>query len=377
MTILGMMSGTSLDGIDAALCEINGSGANLRAELRAFECVPYSPELRARLLRACANEADVREVARLNVAVGEAFAGVANLVFEKHGRADLIGSHGQTIAHLPAEGVTFQIGEGAVLAERCGVPVVCDFRPRDLAAGGQGAPLVPYVDWVLLRSSTNRVICNIGGIANVSILPANCELESVRAWDCGPGNMLIDEAARRYLGLNCDPNGKFADGGEEDKRLVVQALKHPFFAKSPPKTAGREEFGAEFLDQFLEIAATFDREIETENITRNAHNLLADLTRLTARSIAQSVRQFAGFGDDFEIIVGGGGVFNATLMRFLKEEIAPANVLTHEDLGLRSDAKEALAFAILAHESWQGVSTNVAGATGARGARVLGKIVPF
>ena len=177
MKILGMMAGTSLDGIDAALCEINGSGADLQAQLLAFECVPYEPNLRARLLKACSNQADVRGIARLNIEVGEAFAAVALGVFERHGRAELIASHGQTIAHLPDDRATLQIGEGAVIVERTGATVVCNFRTRDVAAGGQGAPLVPYADWVLLRHrAKNRVALNIGGIANMTIFARELRL---------------------------------------------------------------------------------------------------------------------------------------------------------------------------------------------------------
>ena len=363
MKVLGLMSGTSLDGIDAALCEIEGSGANLKAQITAFECIAYKPDLRARLGEACANRADAREVARLNFAVGEAFANAANQIFERFGRAELIGSHGQTICHLPDENVTLQIGEGAIIAEKTGVTTVWNFRPRDLACGGQGAPLVPYADWILLRSATkNRVVQNIGGISNCTILPANCELNQVRAWDCGPGNLLIDAASRQFFGLDCDQNGELAAVG--DCRLVAlgKALKHPFFAKKPPKTAGREEFGEAFLENFL-----LENPLE-------AHDVLRTLTRLTARTIADSLRQNANFDADFELIVGGGGAFNPVLMNDLRQEFPDARVLRHENFGIRSDAKEALAFAILASETLKNVPTSVPGATGARKSAILGQI---
>ncbi|RYX83472.1 anhydro-N-acetylmuramic acid kinase [bacterium] len=378
MRILGMMAGTSLDGIDAALCEIEGSGADLKARVVAFECLPYEPTLRERLLKACSNVADVREVARLNVEVGEAFAATALHVFELHGRAEIIASHGQTIAHLPDVKATLQIGEGAVLAERTGATVVCNFRPRDVAAGGQGAPLVPYADWVLLRHATkNRVVLNIGGIANVSILPANCTLDDVRAWDTGPGNMLIDAAMGRYFGLSFDADGEFASGEVLDS-LLEEVLQHPYLQRRPPKTAGREDFGSEFLEQFaLRADVLANSDISPEDVNWNAHDLLATLTRLTVRSIAESIHRFSGFErGDYELIVGGGGTHNSTLMRMLAEEVAPSAVLRHEDVGLSSDAKEALAFAILGSETLRGVATSVPGATGAPAARVLGQIVP-
>ncbi len=377
MEILGLMAGTSLDGIDAALCAMEGTGADLKAQLLAFECVPYETQLRERLLRAGNNQADVREVARLNVEVAEMFANAANLVFEKHGRAELIASHGQTVCHLAEEKVTLQIGEGQVLAERTGLTVVCNFRPRDLACGGQGAPLVPYADWVLLRHpAKNRVVLNIGGIANCTILPANCSLGQVRAWDTGPGNMLLDLAAKRYFDWAFDPGGSMAHGLEVEE-LVNRALEHEFFEREPPKSAGREQFGDEFLEVFEALAFQIGVRAGRVAISGSPHDLLANLTRFSARSIAESVRRFSGFArGDFEMIVGGGGVHNHTLMKMLQQEIMPARLLTSEEAGLNSDAKEALAFAILGSETLHGVATSIPGATGARRASVLGQIVP-
>lgn len=367
MKILGLMAGTSLDGIDAALCEIEESGANLKVQLLAFECVPYETRLRDRLLRACSNQADVREVARLNVEVGEAFARAANHLFKTHGRAEIIASHGQTVAHLPGDGATLQIGEGAILAERTGATVVCNFRPRDMAAKGQGAPLVPYADWVLLRHETkNRVVLNIGGIANVSILPANCSLEEVRAWDTGPGNMAIDFLAQKHFFSSIDPGGTLAEKGDPASPFYdnLGAL-HPFFKRAPPKTAGREEFGRDFAAKFK------------DSLWNRSHDVIAQATLITAHSIAESIHDFSGFArGDYELIASGGGVHNQTLMKMLREEIAPAKLLTLEDLGFNSDAKEALCFAILGSETLRGVPTSVPGATGARRSRVLGQIVP-
>lgn len=358
------MSGTSADGIDAALCEISGSGVTLEAKLLDFECLAFEPELRERILLACDNRAMVREVAVLNVDLGEAFGRAANVLIEKHGAVDLIGSHGQTICHLPAQSTTLQIGEPAIIAARTGTTVVADFRPRDMAEGGQGAPLVPYVDWVLLRSATKTcVVQNIGGIANCTILPAGCGLDEVRAWDTGPGNMVIDACAQELFGVSYDQNGELAAQGNSASWFYdALARLHPFFAQKPPKTAGREEFGAAFAAGFHQV-------------NRDPHDILAEVTWITAYSIAQSLRQFANLESDFELIVGGGGAQNATLMRMLADELPKATLLRHEDVGISSDAKEAIAFAILAHETINGVATSVPSVTGAWKSAILGKIV--
>ena len=364
MKVLGLMSGTSADGVDAALCEIAGSGAGARGagarvELLAFECAPYSPDLRQRVLAAGDNRADVVEIARLNIAIAQAFADCANAIFAKHGRAELIGSHGQTVCHLPAEGVTLQLGDGCRIAELTGVPVVSDFRQRDLACGGGGAPLVPYADWVLLRHATSdRAILNIGGIANVTILPAGCELESVRAWDTGPGNMVIDALAQRFFGVPFDREGALAANGSAS--IGELDAVHPYLARRPPKSCGREEFGAHFADRFALGA-------------QNGHEVLARATRLTARSVADSLRRFGGLRGHYELIVSGGGARNLTLMQMLRAELPNATVLLSDQLGVPGEAREAMAFALLAAESSHGVATNVRGATGARESRVLGK----
>ena len=360
MKVLGLMSGTSADGIDGALCEISKDGTNVGIELLAFACAPYAPELRQRVLNAGANRADAREIARLNVAVGRAFAVHAKAMFERHGRAALIGSHGQTVCHLPDESVTLQIGEAAIIAEQTGVPVVSDFRQADIAAGGGGAPLVPYADWVTMRHPTrDRVILNIGGIANVTILPAACELPDVRAWDCGPGNMVIDALAQQLFGLPFDRNGELAALGSAHE---VEP-SNDYFARQPPKSCGREEFGAAFTSA---LAARF--------ATLPPHDALATATRLTARSIADSLRRFAHLGEHTELIVSGGGARNATLMAMLRAELPGALVLTSGELGINGDAREAMAFALLAAQTWNRVPTSVPGATGARATRVLGKI---
>ena len=360
MKVLGLISGTCADGIDAALCEIGESGADTPVKLLAFECAPYSLELRERVLNACANRASAREIARLSVAIGEAFAAHALAMLSKYGRAELIGSHGQTVCHLPAEGVTLQIGDGCLIAERTGVAVVSDFRMRDMAAGGEGAPLVPYADWLtLLHPTRDRVILNIGGISNATILPAGGDLHAVRAWDTGPGNMIIDALAQRFFGVPFDENGALAARGTPGNI----ALDNSYFARVPPKSCGREEFGADFAARFAAGFSVLD-----------AHDAIASATALTARSIADSLRRFAGLGAHYELIVSGGGARNVTLMAMLRAQLPQALVLTSAEIGIDGDAREAMAFALLAAQTVRKAPTSVPGATGARGARVLGKI---
>ena len=356
MKVLGLMSGTSADGIDAALCEISGSGESSHVALLAFECAPYAPTLRERVTDACAGRADTREIARLNVEIGRAFGVHAQQMFKKYGRAELIGSHGQTVCHLPAEGVTLQIGEAAIIAEMTGATVVSDFRQADVAAGGQGAPLVPFADWMTLRHPTrDRAILNIGGIANVTILPANCDLERVRAWDCGPGNMIMDELAQQFFGAAFDENGELAAQG----KVHDFDLNDDYFARVPPKSCGREEFGADFAARFTQF---------------KPHDALATATALTARSVADSMGKFGGFAGPYEMIVSGGGARNHTLMAMLREQLPDALVLTSPEIGIDGDAREAMAFALLAAQTIVRVPTSVVGATGARQSRVLGKV---
>ncbi len=389
--VIGLMSGTSLDGIDAALCEVAGSGDTLRAQLRGFLSVPFAPDVRERIQSACQN-GGVEDAARLNVELGELFAAAALQLMAQHdlSRADvhLIGSHGQTICHLPDERATLQIGEPAIIVERSGITTVADFRPRDMACGGQGAPLVPYADWCLLRrADTHRVVQNIGGIGNCTLLPAGCALDEVRAWDTGPGNMVMDECARGLTNGEraFDQDGEMAARGPVDEAWLAQLMEHPFFARRPPKSTGREDFGCTYTSMFVE---------EGRRRGLSAEGIVATATALTAQSIAHSLRAFgasifdAARARNIELIVGGGGAFNPMLRRMLQERLAngftagdnthqiPITVLTHEDCGLRSDAKEALAFAMLAHETIMGAANNVPGATGASRRVVLGKIIP-
>lgn len=389
MLCIGLMSGTSLDGIDVALCEIEGSGETLRAQVVHFYSAPYDLEFRGRLLAACTAEtAGLESIARLNVEVAERFAAAAMELLEQHriamDRIAFLASHGHTLAHWPpsagARGVSWQLGDAATLAERTGIAVVADFRAADTAAGGQGAPLVPYADWCLLRSNeSHRIVQNIGGIANGTWLPRDGDLAAVRAWDNGPGVMVMDALSRALHSESCDFEGALAAQGEVCAPLLQHALAHPYFHRKPPKSCGRAEFGAAFAAQFLADA----RKLELSDI-----DILATATALTARAIADDYRAGASvvFGEaaPVEVILGGGGAFNPTLVQMLRDELKDGLEIggervamtlgRHEDHGIRSDAKEALAFAILGAEAWREVPNTVPSATGARRAVVAGSV---
>jgi anhydro-N-acetylmuramic acid kinase len=374
--IIGLMSGTSADGIDAVVVHIEGRPPALSVEPLSFTCVPFDAGKRARIFALFdPTTGTVYHICRMNFALGEWFAAAALRAIEQAGLSpqdvDLIGSHGQTIYHAVDEGSpvksTLQIGEAAVIAERTGITTVSDFRVADVAAGGQGAPLVSYVDWLLLRHPAHvRAVQNIGGIANVTYLPASDDPEGVLAFDTGPGNMLIDDAARRATGgrLTFDRDGELALRGQVDRALLDELLAHPYLAQPPPKTTGRELFGVSFGEQVWTRGK--DRTLGDED-------LVATLTAFTAASIADAYRRFLPRQPD-EVILGGGGASNPALVGMLSQHLAPARVTTHEALGMSSDAKEAIAFAVLAYEAIHGRPGNLPGCTGARARAVLGKI---
>jgi anhydro-N-acetylmuramic acid kinase len=382
MRIIGLMSGTSADGIDAALVEIERPQGRWRWALRAFVCVPWSPPLRAAILDLCRADAPLREVVIWNYRLGEAFAEAARAVAEAAAlpleQVDAIASHGQTIWHQPepvlADGVavggTLQIGEPAVIAARTGCRVVADFRAGDMAVGGQGAPLVPFVDHALFASATEtRATQNLGGIANVTFLPAGGGLEAVRAFDTGPGNLLLDALTRRLTAgaQEYDRDGALAARGTVCQSLLAEFLAHPFFALSPPKSTGRELFGEAFAAQFHQKAAKQGCSPE---------GTLATATALTAETIARAYRDWLWpIAPIQTVILGGGGAHNRTLVRMLEARLRPARLRTHAEFGLPDDAKEAVAFALLAYETLQGRPSNVPAATGARAPAILGKIV--
>lgn len=382
MRVVGLMSGTSVDGIDAAVVDIPDDVRRLR--VLAFVSVPFAPPLRERIFRAFRPEtSSVDELCRLNFDLGEAFAAAAlqAIATAELNTSDvgLIGSHGQTVWHdVAPDGhvtSTLQIGEPCVIAERTGITTIADFRPRDVAAGGQGAPLVCLFDLLFFADEhQNRAVQNIGGIANVTTIPAgfNVELETWDvepiAFDTGPGNMLMDEAARLATGgaQTQDVDGRLALAGRVHAGLLSELLAHPYLAQRPPKTTGRELFGRQF-------AAEVWRRGQALGLA-NA-DIVATVTAFTAESIAQAYRDFIPF-PIHEVILSGGGRRNPALLAMLRERLAPARVLTTEDFGLNGEAKEAVAFAVLAYQTWQHRPGNVPSCTGARRPVVLGKIIP-
>jgi anhydro-N-acetylmuramic acid kinase len=375
--VVGLMSGTSADGTDAALCEIAGAGEATRARVLAHLTIPFPRPLRERIYALA--DADTSEVCELNVLLGETFAEAVPVVCRAAGvearDVHLIGSHGQTAAHRPRSsgllGATLQIGEAAVIAERTGLPVVSDFRVRDVAAGGEGAPLVPLVDHLLFRApGVRRAIQNIGGIANVTLI--GDRIGEVVAFDTGPGNMALDAVARAASrGLETyDVEGRRAARGQIDPALLAELHRHPFLAQPPPKSTGREAFGRPFVYPLLD---RFAARAPSASGLSPLDDLLATLTRFTAETIARAYREHLPAPPD-EIYLCGGGASNPTLRGHLEALCAPVPVRDTEALGIPPKAKEAVAFAVLANETLFGHPGNVPRATGAHGRRVLGKI---
>ena len=393
MIVAGVMSGTSADGINVALVQLSARGQECpRHTLLGHEEYPFpAPVRRAILGMMNAESASVADLARLNFLLGELYADAVAKTARKHrAKLDLVGCHGQTLYHqgTPEKflgrklAVTWQTGEGAVIAARLGVPVVSDFRPADMAAGGKGAPLVPFLDYFLYcdrrgaRLAQNRIAQNIGGIANLTAIPAGASLRQVIAFDTGPGNMVIDAVMEKLFGKRYDRDGRVAASGRALDAVVAQLVREHFFRQKPPRTAGREEFGREYVGQFLQLcrgAAKTD--------------VVATATALTARSIADAVKRFvlprfaspAGRkhrGRETMMIVSGGGAKNPTLMAMLHRELAPMGTSVHlsDAFGLPAEAKEAVAFALLAHQTWCRKPGNVPSATGAQRAAILGKI---
>jgi len=374
MLVIGLMSGTSVDGVDAVLVNISERTERKNIALISFKTYPYPRGVRQAIIEASSSgSSSVEKICLLNARLGEIFAsGASRIVSEANismKDVKIIGSHGQTIHHLPDRHCTLQIGEPSIIAERTGVTTIADFRPRDVAAGGHGAPLTPYLHYHLFREEKmTRAVQNIGGISNVTVLPAGGDLKKVLAFDTGPGNMVIDGLMEKGTGGSFDKGGRLAEDGEVDRRLLTRLLSHPYLRKRPPKTTGREEFGSTLVE-----------EIWKEGRRRHfpLKDLVATATAFTARTISDAYRRFIlPRWRLSEIIVGGGGVKNRTLMRFLRELLTGIRISTFEDYGLNSDAIEAMAFALLAYEAYRGRTNNVPSATGARRAVVMGKILP-
>src|SRR6266852_4113356 len=387
------MSGTSADGIDVALIRISETKSSrdldLKFDLLGHEYFAYTAKVRAAVLKAMnATSSSVAELSRLNFLLGELYADAVRKAQRKIGARSLglVGCHGQTIYHQGEArtflgkkiSCTWQTGEGAVIAARLGIPVVSDFRPADMAAGGKGAPLVPFLDYFLYRDQrVARIAQNIGGIANLTAIPAGASLRQVIAFDTGPGNMVMDAVMEELFGKRYDRDGKVAASGRVLDGVVEQLVRAPFFRQKPPRTAGREEFGREYVGRFLQICRGAGKA-----------DVVATATALTARSIADAVHRFvlprfvvprtaarrkpAGR----QMIVSGGGAKNPTLMAMLRDAITPLGIELHfsDEFGLPAQAKEAVAFALLAHETWHRRPSNVPSATGAKRAAILGKI---
>jgi anhydro-N-acetylmuramic acid kinase len=395
MIVAGVMSGTSADGINVALVRFASDRAGRARgpsphknphsdfKLLAHEEYPFpAPVRRAILEMMNAELARVADLARLNFLLGELCAEAVAKTARKHRvKLDLVGCHGQTLYHqgVPQRflgrklAVTWQTGEGAVIAARLGVPVVSDFRPADMAAGGKGAPLVPFLDYFLYRDQhVARIAQNIGGIANLTAIPAGASLRQVIAFDTGPGNMVMDAVMEELFGKRYDRDGKVAASGRVLDGVVAKLVRAPFFRQKPPRTAGREEFGREYLGRFLQICRGASKP-----------DVVATATALTARSIADAVERFVlpkfvGLRNRAgrQMIVSGGGAKNPRLMSMLRSELAPLGISLHfsDEFGLPAEAKEAVAFALLAHETWHRRPSNVPSATGAKRAAILGKI---
>ncbi|MFQ5956153.1 MAG: anhydro-N-acetylmuramic acid kinase [Candidatus Brocadiales bacterium] len=415
--VIGIMSGTSSDGVSACLVEITGNYLDTRVKLRSHETYPYERSLKEIILSLTNTpQSSVEDIARLNVLLGKSFARAAIDIARKAGvplkEIDLIGSHGHTVIHRPqslgrgtlqraptnshahtvlnrpyphqeessnnpnevhGKGASFtlQIGEPSVIAQETGITTVADFRMRDVAAGGSGAPLVPYVDYLLFRHpTTSRAIQNIGGIANVTFLPQGSTMDGIIAFDTGPGNMIMDSITQIITQgeHDYDGGGKLAEKGEVNVALLSRLMGHQYLAKTLPKSTGREDFGAQFTDALYN---------EARALSCDDYSILATVTAFTARSIAEGYKRF--IMPQYEIseaILCGGGSKNQTLVRFLKEFLGKISVRTVDDFGIPSQAKEPLSFAVLANETICGNPGNIPCATGAEERVVLGKVVP-
>jgi anhydro-N-acetylmuramic acid kinase len=380
MIVAGVMSGTSADGINTALVRISPAAgqAAVKIKLIGHSGFAYPPQVRASVLAAMNSvRASVADLSRLNFLLAELYAeAVLATQRQFHVRAELIGCHGQTLYHQgeAAEflgrklAVTWQSGEGSVIAARAGVPVVSDFRPADMAAGGQGAPLVPFLDYLVYRDRrVGRIVQNIGGIANLTAVAAGVSADKVVAFDTGPGNMVMDAVTDRLFGKPYDRDGRIAASGLALENVLRETLGSRFFRQRPPKTAGREEFGREFVGNFIRGCGRAKKQ-----------DVVATATALTVRSIADAIARFVTKKTHLyrDLVVSGGGTLNPTLMAALGNEVKPLGLRLcfSDEFGIPSQAKEAVAFALLAYQTWNRRSSNLPSATGARRPAILGKV---
>ncbi len=378
--VIGIMSGTSADGVDAALCRITGHGVGSKIEQLGFVFRPYEEEIRREVLRlASGSGAAAADFCRINFLLGELYKEAALELCRVAGVApqdiDLIGSHGQTLWHIPVEEEylgrrlrsTLQLGECSVLAEAFGCPVAGDFRVRDMAAGGLGAPLVPYSEFLIYRSERECVaLQNIGGIGNITCLLPGCTLEDVFAFDTGPGNMVMDAVMSELThgAARWDEGGAFASAGRVNEALLAFLMDDEFVRRTPPKTTGREYYGPEYVRRVMDRA---------RSLSVADADLMATVTAFTAETIAYSVHHFFPLMPD-RLVIGGGGSMNGTLVGFIREALPACRVMTNEELGFDSNAKEAVAFAVMANETLFAGYNNVPTVTGASHPVVMGKI---
>jgi anhydro-N-acetylmuramic acid kinase len=392
IVVAGVMSGTSADGVDVALCRISRAlreGGTPRVKLIGHAGFAYSKAVRAAVLEAMDAQAiSVADLARLNWRLGEVYADAVAGAAEQFGvKVGLVGCHGQTVYHQGAAEkymgkplqCTWQMGEASVIAERLRVPVVSDFRPADMAAGGQGAPLVPMLDYCSFRSDKmSRVLQNLGGIGNLTAIPAGAAVNEVLAFDTGPGNMVIDGCMKRLYEREFDRNGTVARSGRVLDSVVTEAMREPYFSALPPKSCGREQFGDAFVSRFISMCRKAGgREDRDEDV-------IATATALTAASILDAYRKFvwghlgqkAPLATKIEYIVAGGGAKNSMLMEMLRKGLEPLGIKMRlmEELGIPAQAKEGMAFALMAWLTWFGLAGNVPAATGAKRPVVLGKV---
>jgi anhydro-N-acetylmuramic acid kinase len=384
MIVAGIMSGTSADGIDVAIVRLQDHDFEMKLDFIIHKDFPYPKNVREFILSVMNAEAKVADLARLNILLGELYAeAVIKTASEVQAGVSLIGCHGQTIYHQGEKknflgrpiSATWQTGEGAIIASRTGIPTVSDFRQADMAAGGKGAPLVPFLDYMLYRDpQRGRIVQNIGGIANLTAIPPGTGAgsgvgpERVIAFDTGPGNMVIDGVMDRLYGKPYDDGGRTAAKGKPIESVLKKIMRGSFFRTKPPKTAGREEFGREFVAEFLRTCGGAKKE-----------DIVATATALTAQTIAAAIRDFLPGAVSEEqafhdMIISGGGSRNCTLVKMIGEQLPGLEIKTTDAFGIPAEAKEAVAFAVLAYQSWHRAPSNIPAATGAAYPVVLGKI---
>ena len=374
------MSGTSADGVSAVLVKISGNWINTKYKIINHKTKPYSKRLKEEILQLSnPKTSTVDKICTMNYVIGEIFAETAKEIIQETAKEideiDYIASHGQTIHHMPKTTTqykniksTLQIGEPSIIAEETGILTIADFRQKDIAAGGEGAPISAYADYIIFRSQKkNRAIQNIGGIANVTYLPKNAGIDQIIAYDTGPGNMIIDGLIRKITDnrRDYDKDGEMAAKGKINKELLNIMINHPYLKRRPPKTTGREEFGEGYVEKIF-------REAEKRRI--KMEDLIATATKFTAKTIIKSYKEYLPNFPD-QIILGGGGSYNKTLLKMIKEESRNVEIYTHEDFGIPAQAKEPLIMTILANETIHGHFNNVPNATGAKKKTIKGKII--